>query len=369
VKALDEHTLEIRLTDPFYEFPVVLTHPGLVPVPAEAVSDIDTFLTQPVGNGAFEATGEWSPGDTLDLRAFEDFWDAPDVDGLRFVPYDDAAASWVPFVTGDLDVAEIPADRIDVAVDRFGDAGVLPLLAGYYFGFNLSSRNLADKDLRHAVSRAIDRATIARAAYKGTLVPPRGIVPEGMPGFANDACGKFCDYSKSAARRLLRKVPRKRRSVTIEYTEGQPHKRVANEVRDDLEAVGIDVDVEPFKFPQYLRMLRAGRQQMYRYGWLAEYPSPSVFLTSLFLSTSPDNHTEFASTEVDALLRKAGAEKNDRKRTRLYARAEKLILRRIPTAPLGNFVTHWVAGERVDEIAWDTMGGFDAAEVTLSEED
>jgi oligopeptide transport system substrate-binding protein len=144
---------------------------------------------------------------------------------------------------------------------------------------------------------------------------------------------------------------------------------VANEVREDLEAVGIEVEVDAFKFPQYLRMLRAGRQQMYRYGWLAEYPSPSVFLTSLFFSTSPDNHAEFASTKVDRLLRDAAAEKNEEKRTRIYVRTEKLILRSQPTAPLGSFVTHWVAGERVEEISWDTMGGFDAVEVTLAEED
>lgn len=369
VKAIDDETLEIRLTDPFYEFPVILTHPGLVPIPEQAVSDVSEFLSRPIGNGPFEATADWTSGDALELRAFPDFYEAADVDGLRFVPYEDAAASWVPFVTGGVDIAEIPADRIDVAVDRFGDEGVLPLLAGYLYGFNLESENLGNRNLRVAISQAIDRQAIAKSIYKGTLQAPRGIVPEGMPGFDRNACKKLCKFSKPSARKSLRKVPKKARAVTIEYTEGQPHKKVAKAVAGDLEAIGVDVKVQSFKFPRYLDKLRAGTQQMYRYGWLAEYPSPSVFLTSLFFSTSPDNHAAFSSTKVDRLLQKAAGERNDEKRLRMYVKTEKLILEDVPVAPIGTFVTHWAASERVDRIIWDTMGGFDAVEVTLTEED
>lgn len=369
VKAVDENTLEIRLSDPFYEFPVVLTHPGLVPVPVDAVRDVDEFLTRPIGNGPFEMTNDWSPGETLELRTFDDFYEAASVDGLRFVPYDDAAASWVPFVTGQLDVAEIPADRIEVAVDRFGDEGVLPLLAGYYYGFNVTADNLRNDNLREAISRAIDRRAIARSTYKRTLRTPRGVVPAGMPGFHQNACKKLCVYSKSAARQSLEKVPKKQRKVTLAYTKGQPHQKVANAVAGDLEDVGLDVDVKAFEFPQYLQQLTGGRQQMYRYGWIAEYPSPSVFLTSLFLSGSPDNHSGFGSKKVDKLLEEAGAERNESKRVRKYVQAEKLILRDSPVAPIGSFVTHWAAGERVGSIVWDTMGGFDAVDVSLDEED
>jgi oligopeptide transport system substrate-binding protein len=368
VKARDDDTLEIRLTEPFYEFPLVLTHPGLVPLPADVVRDVDEFLAHPVGNGPFEMTNDWSPGDTLELRAYPDFYEAADLDGLRFVAYDDAAASWVPFVTGQLDIAEIPADRIDVAIERYGDEGVLPLLAGYYYGFNVRSKNLKDEDLRTSISRAIDRRAIARSIYKGTLVAPRGIVPEGMPGFGDDACRKICTYSKSAARSELKEVPKDARTVTIGYTEGQPHRKIAQAVAGDLEDIGIEVKVKAYEFPAYLRQLRAGSQEMYRYGWLAEYPSPSVFLTSLFRSTSPDNHADYSNEKVDKLLEQAAAERDDAKRQRIYVKAEKLILKDLPLAPIGSFVTHWAAGDRVGEITWDTMGGFDAVDISLAED-
>ena len=367
VEAVNDRTLEIRLKEPFYELPVILTHPGLVPVPADQVRDVDAFLTRPIGNGPFQIAGDWSPGDTLELKSYPDFYESAGVDGLRLVPYDDAAASWVPFVTGSLDVAEIPADRIDVAVDRYGDRGVLPLLAGYYYGFNLKSKNLKNLNLRKAINRAIDRRSIARTIYNGTLQAPRGIVPEGMPGFADNACGKLC--RRSGAARLGSRVPQKMRNVRIEYTEGQPHQKVARAVATDLEEIGLDVKIKAYKFPEYLRQLRDENSQMYRFGWLAEYPSPSVFLTSLFSSDSPDNHSQFSSSKVDNLLRKAAAEADDERRQELYLRAEKLILKKVPIAPLGTFVTHWAAADNVEGIVWDTMGGFDAVDVTLSDEE
>lgn len=369
VKAPNERTLEITLSQPFYEFPLVLTHPGLVPLPADAVRDADSFLSRPVGNGAFEATGDWAPGETLELRAFSDFYEAADVDGLRFIPYEDAAASWVPFVSGELDVAEIPADRIDVAVETYGDEGVLPLLAGYYYGFNLEAKNLKNPNLREAISRGIDRPAIARSIYKGTIQPPRGIVPQGMPGFQDNACRKRCRFSRSAAREAVKKVPKKLRSVKLEYTRGQPHKKAAEAVARNLEDIGLEVRVKAYGFPEYLKKLRDSNQEMYRFGWIAEYPSPSVFLTSLFESTSPDNHSQLSSSKIDRLLKKAGAERNQEERLRMYQRAERLILQRLPAAPIGTFLNHWAAGERVDGIVWDTMGGFDAVDATLAEED
>ena len=368
VKAIDNDTLEITLSAPFYEFPLVLTHPGLVPVPADVVRDIDEFLARPIGNGPFQMTNDWAPGDTLELGTFTDFYEAADVDGLRFIAYDDAAASWVPFVTGQLDIAEIPADRIDLAIERFGDEGVLPLLAGYYYGFNVSAKNLSNESLREAISRAIDRRAIANSIYKGTLEAPRGIVPAGMPGFQRNACKKLCSFSKNAARRSLKEVPKKAREVKLSYTKGQPHSKVAKAVEGDLEDIGLEVKVKAFEFPEYLRELQSDEHEMYRYGWLAEYPSPSVFLTSLFQSDSPDNHSGFASKKVDKLLRRAAGEENEAKRERIYVAAERLILKGLPVAPIGGFVTHWAAGDRVGDIVWDTMGGFDAVDVGLAED-
>lgn len=367
LRAKNESTLVIELTEPFYDFPAVLTHPGLVPVQEAAVRDIDEFLSSPVGNGPFQMAQPWAPGDEVVLEAFPEFPDPPELDGIRFIPFIDAAESWVSFENGDLDVAEVPVGQVRAAAQDYGDDGFRPLLAGYYFGLNVNASPLTSKRVRAAINYAIDREEITKGIYKGTMREPRGIVPAGTPGFASDVCDELCDHSPRRARAIVSKLKKDRRELELQYTKGQPHKRVASAVAADLERAGFKVRVKSFGFAQYVRRLKAGDQQMYRLGWIAEYPVADVFLSSLFESDAPDNHSGLESAKIDALLQKAHRLEDEVKRMRAYRRAEKLILEAIPLAPIGSFVTRWVAQENVDGIVFDVMGGFDAGPISLSE--
>lgn len=361
----DDSTLVMRLSEPFYELPVVLTHPALVPLSPSKARARD-FLSFPIGNGPFRMAAAWSPGDPVLLESFPGFIDTPELDGIQFLTYPDAAASWLPFLAGDIDVAEVPAGQIEAAEEAFGDSGYQPFLAGYYYGLNLRSRELEDIRLRKAINRAIDRPTIAKTIYKETLEAPRGIVPRGIPGFIENVCAELCDHSPATARRLVRRMPAARRRVTIEYTRGQPHAAVARAVRSDLERVGLQVRLESYDFERFLRRLRDGKQSAYRLGWIAEYPVADAFLSALFESDSPDNHSGFSSAKVDRLLAAARGEPSDARRVQLYIEAEETILRSVPIVPIGSFVTHWAAQERVVGIRFDVTGGFDGVGVSVA---
>ena len=368
VTAPSDLVLNITLSEPFYDFPAVLTHPALVPLPAARVRKIDDFLAAPVGNGPFKMAELWSPGQPVILEAFPGFIETPDLDGIRFLPFPDAAASWLLFRDGELDVAEVPAGQIEDAEQAYGDQGFKPFLASYYYGFNLRSKALKSVNLRKAINRAIDREAITSTIYKETMVPPRGIVPDGMPGFQENICAVLCRYTPSVASTLIEDLKPKDRRLTLEYTKGEPHDDVARLVKQDLEEVGLKVRVRAFPFSKYLKRLRDGAQGVYRLGWIAEYPVPDVFLSSLFGSDSTDNHFGFSSPKVDRLLREAHAEPSDGRRVQLYIEAEKAILKEVPIAPIGSFVTHWAAQPRVRDLNFDVMGGFDAVNVFLEAE-
>jgi peptide/nickel transport system substrate-binding protein/oligopeptide transport system substrate-binding protein len=369
ISTPDDLTLIIRLSRPYQDFPAVLTHPALVPLERANVEDVEKFLSMPIGNGPFEMAEVWSPGQPVILKSFAGFIDTPELDGIRFLPYPDAAASWLQFVDGQLDVAEVPAGQIEDALDEFGDSGFKPLLAGYYFGINVRSPNLKDIRLRKAINAAIDREEIAESIYRGTLQPPRGIVPTGMPGFEENVCAELCAYKPAQAERLVGKLKPKARSVTIDFTKGDPHDVVAAAVKKDLKAVGLEVRTKGYGFKEYLERLRGGDEQVYRLGWIAEVPIPDEFLSSLFSSDSPDNHSGFSSPKVDSLLDEARAEPSEGKRVQLYKQAEVAILEQAPVIPIGSFVTHWAAQSRVSGIVFDVMGGFDAVGVSLSSDE
>lgn len=367
VRTPDEVTVVIELSEPNYDFPIVLTHPSLVPVPRSAETEQDRFLTTPVGNGPFHIAQSWAPGDPVLLKAFLGFYDTPEIDGIRFLSYPDAAASWLPFINGDIDIAEVPAGEVQAAREGYGEQGYKPFLATYSLGLNVDSPQLDDVRVRRAINRAIDRETIIQTVYRGTMTPPRGIVPQGMPGFLENICVDLCEYAPDAASRTVADLKPKDRKLTLEFSGEQPHVQVVRLVRKDLEAAGFDVSVRSYPFPKYLKRLRSKDHSIYRLGWLAEYPSADAFLTPLFEGSSSDNHSGFSSSKVNALLKRARATASEGKRVQLYISAEKAVLDSVPIAPIGSFFAHWAAQPRVSGFVFDSMGGFDAIGIDLAE--
>jgi oligopeptide transport system substrate-binding protein len=366
VRVLNDSTLVIELAEPYYDWPLVLTHPGLVPIPEQARRNLDGFLSKPIGNGSFSMSRPWSPGQPIELNAFADAIQPPLLDGIRFVPFENAAESWPQLEEGNLHVSEVPTDDFDEASEKYGNTGTQPFLAGYYYGFNLESKALKSVRLRKAVNYAIDREAIADEIYQGSMVPARGIVPSGLPGFESDTCGELCIFAPDKAASLVGKLSKKSRRVSLEFTRGYPHGQVAELIASDLRASGLQVAVRSYAFPKYISRLSRGGHGIYRFGWLAEFPSPDAFLSPLFDSVSPDNYSGFESRRVDRLLDKAHATSNGRDRRTLYQAVEHAILETVPVAPIGYFLTHWAATPDVQGIEFDILGGFDAAGVSLN---
>jgi peptide/nickel transport system substrate-binding protein/oligopeptide transport system substrate-binding protein len=366
IRAPNDRTLIVELTEPDRDFDAVLTHPGLVPLPAPAVKKLDDFLARPVGNGSFRMAAGWEAGEEILLEAFPDAVAPPEVDGIRFAPYPEAAASYLDFLEDELDVAEVPLGQLQGAGDEYGRQGYGPLLNTYSYGLNLRGKLLRSKKARVAINRAVGRESIANIVYKGILEAPRGLLPPSMPGFTKDVCKQLCVKSEDAARRALRSVKGPKR-VEIDYPKEKPHDEVAESIAKDLRAVGFKVKLNEYKLNDFLTALQDGDQKMYRLTWITEYPSPDAYLSALFETGSPDNDLNYSNKKVDDLLAKARSQAKANKRTKLYQRAEKLILADAPIVPIGFFTMHWAAQPRVVGLELDATGGFDAAGISLAE--
>ena len=367
LRAPDKQTLVIELSEPDQTFPAVLTHPALVPLASPAVANEDEFLRNPVGNGAFQMAQPWDVGGEIYLEAADGAPRDPKIDGLRLVPYEEAAVSWLDFLEGDLHVSEVPAGQIEDARSRFGGQNYRVLMNGYSYGFNVTSKNLDDIDLRKAVNFSIDREAIGQVVYNGIMEPARGIVPPGVPGFTSKPCKKLCSYQPKTAKRFIKKVPAKARKLTLQFPDEEPHDEVAELMKRNLTKTGFDVKLQALKFDKFFDLLQTGANSTYRLTWIAEFPSPDAYLAPLFESGSPDNHSAFSSKKVDDLLAKARAEPKVRKRLKLYQQVERLVLKEVPIVPIGYFRAHWASQPEVGGLVVDSTGTFDAASLTLDE--
>lgn len=367
VETPDPATVVIRLDKPFSSFPSVLGHPGFGIVPKAAVERLGpAFKQTPVGSGPFRRVDSAASG-RLSLRRVAGHQPGPRIDGIDFVDFKDADAAFAAFQAGSVDVAPVPANQPGKH-QLVATKGMPPYLGLVFYGLNVKSPVLADVRFRQAIMLAIDRKEIVDNVYQGSVGLATGLVADGVPGRAADACGDRCRHDPDRAKALLAQVfpdgniP----EVSIDHDDDATQAQVAQVIKLDLAAVGIPATLRSHPLADYGTFLVSGQQQLFRLGWIADYPSADSFLTPLFSSTSPDNLTGLSSPDIDQTLAAARAEADPAKRLALYLKAEQLVLDQYVVVPIGQLETRVVAASRVKGFAVDPLGAFDGAAVSLS---
>jgi oligopeptide transport system substrate-binding protein len=368
VETPDPATVVVRLDKPFSSFPAVLGHPGFGIVPKAAVDRLGAgFKQTPVGSGPFRRVDSSAPG-RLALRRVTGHVPQSRVDGIDFVDFKDVDAAYAAFRAGAVDVAPVPPARADDAAKDFGRRGMSPYNGLVFYGMNVKSPDLADPRFRQAITLAIDRKEIVDKVYQGSVGLATGLVADGVPGRAANACGDRCRHDPDRSRALLAetfpdgKIP----EVAIDHDDDPTQAAVAQVIKTDLDTVGIPAVLRPHPFADYGKFLVSGQQELFRLGWIADYPGSDGFLTPLFSSTSPDNLTGLASAEIDRTLASARAEADPARRLDLYLKAEQLVLDQYVVVPVAQLQSRMVASSRVKGFALDPIGTFDGAVVSVS---
>jgi len=98
--------------------------------------------------------------------------------------------------------------------------------------------------------------------------------------------------------------------------------------------LGVSVEVQELRFNDYLSELEARQFGMFTVTWIADYPDPENFLSTLFHTGSPRNYSGYSNPKVDALLDQADVEQNPTLRADLYRQAQQQILDDVAVIPL-----------------------------------
>lgn len=365
VQAVDARTLRVQLVEPFADFPAVMGNPALGIVPAAAGAE-PGFADEPVGSGPLQFAGR--RGDVVRLERNPDYEPDPtSLDAVEVTLVDDVDDGYALLRDGDVDLGPVSADRVDEAREAFGDEGMGHHLAVTLFGFNLRSPTFEDVRFRQAVLAAANPEAIVDIAYGGSVLPAHGVVPADLPGGVDDACGDRCDHSTGRARRLLAEafpdgnVP----TVVVDLDDDERERRVAAALQAGLEDAGIPVELRPHAIRDYGTFIASGRQELFRFGWIASFPAADNFLTPLFRSDQDSNLVGMASSAVDEVLRAARAEPDRSRRLELYRQAEQLVLDQYAVIPVAQFTNRWAATADVLGFSMTALGTFDVTEISL----
>ncbi len=384
VKALDDYTLEVKLTTPTDYIVSLLSFYHFLPTKQSAVeAGADgAWAKDPanaVCNGPFMLT-EYKIGDGLKLVKNPEYWnaDAVKIDVINGKFIDDQSTAYQAYQSGQLDfIPSVPAAEIPKLIAEDPNFYVFPLLGTYYYNFNLDLDLFKDVRVRKAMALAIDRDMITETLGAGQIpatafVPPGFLDSEGNDFFETaGSYGLVTDSSKvEEAKALLAEAGYPNGEgfpeFTLLYNTSENHKKVAELVQEMWKTnLGINIKLENQEWAVFQDTRKAGDFEVARGGWLTDFMDPSGLL-SIFTSENAYNDPNFYNDEYDALLSASAKARGKEHFDKLYA-AQEILMNEMPVIPVYHYTDFMLASPKVQ--GWDrsVLGTIDFSTAYIAE--
>ncbi|MEK4303543.1 ABC transporter substrate-binding protein [Oceanobacillus sp. FSL K6-0251] len=344
INVVNDHEIEFVLSQPLGFF---LQNMAMTYFPITSPAALEEYgpaiNENPVGTGPFEFVS-WAKDDSIVLDKFDDYRieGLPKLDRVVFEVIPDNAARLIALRSGEIDIMDglNPDDAAGVEADEGLELYERAENNIGYVGFNVQKEPFDNKDLRHAVSHAIDKEAIAEALYAGYATPASVPLPPSYMGYNNEV--ESFEYDPDTARELLEDAG---------YADGleielwtmpvaRPYmpdpETVSEIIQNNLEEVGITVTIVREEWAPYLEKTMNGEHQMYMLGWSGTNGDPDYFLSSLLHgdNVGSSNREFYDNDEVDEFLNQAKLSIDQDERASFYQQAQELIADDAPMVPL-----------------------------------
>jgi ABC-type transport system substrate-binding protein len=350
IQAPQSDTLVIELEAPDPTFLYILTLPGALVVPREAVEKFGaSFASHPVGTGPYMLT-QWRRGVKMrfERNPFFSRADRQYLDAIEVMEGGDSALHLMMFERGEIDIADITQEpgipipdfvRIQRSPRWHGMIESISAASSWFLALNTEMAPFDQLKVRQAMNYAIDKDKVVQLLH-GTVVAARGVLPPPMPGF-NPNLTSY-PYDPPKARQLLAESGHADGfSCKLWFEAGNPLMvPAASAIQFDLAQVGIKAQLNPVTLPAFLDTSeRRKAMQCGLTGWSQDYPDPSDFLNTLFNGTliteeGCQNISFYNNPKVNALLDKGATWKDPEQRLGIYQAAEQMIVSDAPLVPL-----------------------------------
>ncbi|MBF9000834.1 ABC transporter substrate-binding protein [Vibrio nitrifigilis] len=350
VKALDDYTLQVSLTESVPYFVKMMAHTTMEPVYKKAVEKWGEEWTKPehfVGNGAFTLS-KWVVNERMVLVRNKNYWDNKHtvLNKVTFLPIENQVAEMNRFLSGELDFTDdVPLEQYRrLKKEHPQELKVVGNLATYYYGFNTQKKPFDNANVRKALSYAIDRNIISNIILGQGQKPAYTLTPEITAGFHPKlpAYAKWTQKERvEKAKELLKKAgfdANHPLSFTLLYNTNENHKKIATAIQSMWKkSLGVHVELENQEWKTFLDTRRDGNYDVTRAGWNGDYNEASTFL-SLMQSNNASNDQRYKSKEYDATMAKALTTTSEEERSKLYTKAEEILAKDMPIAPIYQYV-------------------------------
>ncbi|MFH8794417.1 ABC transporter substrate-binding protein [Streptomyces sp. NPDC017941] len=350
LRAVDERTFTVKLTQKFSTWPDTLGYPAFAPLPRAFFDNHDAWLAKPVGNGPYTVKS-YQKGSKMELRKWDGYSgdDKAENGGVDLKVYTDNNTAYNDLMAGNLDlVDDVPASQLKNVKSDLGEryintpAGIIQTLA---FPFYDSKWNKAGMDkVRRGLSMAINREQITDTIFQKTRTPAKDWTSPVLGddgGYSDSVCGDACTYDAARAKKLVEDgggIPGGTLRVSYNSDTGS-HKEWVDAVCNSINrALGNDkacVGNPIGTFADYRS--KASQQKLdgaWRAGWQMDYPLIQNFLAPVYYTDAPSNDGKYSSEEFDKLVDRANAESDAAKAVTTFRDAEKVLAKDMAAIPL-----------------------------------
>lgn len=332
VKVIDDYTLEVTIDVPKSYFLGKVSYPTFYVVDRANVESGANWWRKPNGTGPFKLA-QWNQQQLVRLERNDYYYgEQAKIKAVNFLLY--AGVPMNLYEEGQIDVTGVSTSNLDAVTDKAGEfydqLQISQELSFYYFGFNHTKPPFDDVNIRRAFAMAIDKDKVVSLVFRDMVQKADGVIPPAMPGFNKNLIG--LDFDVAKAKELIKaskygdvsKLP----LITITTSgEGGYISSYMSAIIDQWrQNLGVEVQVRQMEPERFSYFIKQEKDEMFDFGWIADYPHPQDFVDILFGSGGENNIGEFSNKEADALIDQANAETDAEKSFVLYQQAEQMLV-------------------------------------------
>lgn len=368
IKALDDTTLQITLTQPTAAFLAMLAHPSLVAIDHNIVEKFGEKWTQPenfVSSGPYKLS-QWVVNEKIVGERNKQYWDDEHtvLNKVTYLPISSETADINRYKAGEIDIVYTVPQTLFASLKKSipDQVKVTPKLATYYFEFNTTKAPFNDARVRRALNMALDKDIIAdKVLGQGQI--PAWVISQKEIGGVEIKSPDYASWSHekrvSEAKKLLEEAGFNSShplSFNLLYNTSENHKRIAIAVSSMWSKnLGVEAKLQNQEWKTMLDTMHSGNFDAVRYAWIADYDDASTFLNN-FRTGDSENTSKYSNEKYDEALLNAAKADNVADRGKFYQQAENQLAEDVPAIPVYHYVVAQLVKPFVGGYAPNNLG-------------
>lgn len=358
IRRLDDHSLEIELKTPFAPLLSLLNF-GIVP--KDSIFDPEKI---PIGCGYYKV---------LSIKRGKEIWlienpfskDKPKIKKILMKAIENPSIRSLELLRGSVDIVvnDIPYDSLKSFNER-GFNVVTQNGTNYsYIGLNCSKHPLNKKEVRIALSMAIQRKEILENVIRGFGREATGLLsPENWAYFKTQNLPFNPKLAEEILDRvgLLKDEKGVRFKLSYKTSMNKVSRLIAESVSENLKEIGVELEIQTLEWGTFYEDIKKGNFDMFALNWIG-IKDPDAYryrFHSLMVPPKGFNRGWYKNCDLDSLLEEGAKETDFEKRKAIYRKVQEILSDEMP------YVNLWwpdvvvVANKRIKPFKIPSDGNF-----------